>query len=68
MRALVLVSPLGIEAACEEPDLKDAVIHRLLRLPVFGTSALNVYSSRNGIAHHLRARGLRLRRTPSPSP
>jgi len=54
MRALVLVSPLGIEAACEEPDLKDAVIHRLLRLPVVGTSALNVYSSRNGIAHHLR--------------
>jgi pimeloyl-ACP methyl ester carboxylesterase len=54
MRALVLVSPLGIDGACEEPDLKDAVIHRLLRLPVVGTSALNLYASRNGIAHHLR--------------
>jgi len=54
VRALVLVAPLGVDLASDEPDLKDAVIHRLLRLPVLGTSALNVYSSRNGIAHHLR--------------
>ncbi len=53
-RALVLVCPLGIDSASEEPDLKDAVIHRLLRLPVFGTSALNVFSSRRGIEQHLR--------------
>jgi pimeloyl-ACP methyl ester carboxylesterase len=54
LRALVLVCPLGVDLGGEEPDLKDAVIHRLLRLPVVGTSALNVYSSRRGIAHHLR--------------
>lgn len=54
VRGLVLVSPLGIDLAGDEPDLKDAVIHRLLRLPIFGTSALNVYSSRRGLEHHLR--------------
>jgi len=54
LRALVLVCPLGIDQASEEPDLKDAIIHRLLRLPVVGTSALNLYSSRRGIEHHLR--------------
>jgi pimeloyl-ACP methyl ester carboxylesterase len=54
VRALVLVCPLGIDQASDEPDLGDAVIHRLLRTPVLGTSALNVYSSRNGVAHHLR--------------
>ena len=40
-----------------EPELlamRDAMIHRLLRLPILGTSALNLYSSRKGIAHHLR--------------
>ncbi len=54
VRALVLICPLGIDVASDEPDLGDAVIHKLLRLPVVGTSALNVYSSRTGIAHHLR--------------
>jgi pimeloyl-ACP methyl ester carboxylesterase len=53
VRGLVLVCPLGIDLASDEPDLKDAVIHRLLRLPLVGTSALNVYASRNGIRHHL---------------
>jgi pimeloyl-ACP methyl ester carboxylesterase len=53
VRGLVLVAPHGIDSAGDEPDLKDAVIHRLLRLPVFGTSALNLYSSRNGVEHHL---------------
>ena len=53
VRGLVLVCPAGIDLAGDEPDLKDAVIHRLLRLPVVGTSALNVYSSRSGIEHHL---------------
>ena len=54
VRGLVLVTPLGIDLGSDEPDLKDAVIHRLLKLPVVGTSALNVYSSRHGIEHHLR--------------
>jgi len=54
VRGLVLVGPLGVDFASEEPDLKDAIIHRLLKLPVVGTSALNVYSSRRGIEHHLR--------------
>lgn len=54
VRGLVLACPLGVELGGDEPDLKDAVIHRLLRLPLVGTSALNVYSSRRGIEHHLR--------------
>jgi len=54
LRGLVLSCPLGIDVASDQPDLKDAVIHRLLRLPLVGTSALNVYSSRRGIEHHLR--------------
>ncbi|HLF56224.1 MAG TPA: alpha/beta fold hydrolase [Thermoanaerobaculia bacterium] len=54
VRGLVLVCPLGLDIAGDEPDLKDAVIHRLLRLPIVGTSALNLFSSRRGIEHHLR--------------
>jgi len=54
LRGLVLCCPTGIDQAGDEPDLKDAIIHRLLRLPVFGTSALNLYTSRKGIEHHLR--------------
>jgi pimeloyl-ACP methyl ester carboxylesterase len=54
VRALVLACPLGLDVAGDEPDLKDAVIHRLLRLPLVGTSALNLYSNRRGIEHHLR--------------
>jgi pimeloyl-ACP methyl ester carboxylesterase len=55
VRGLVLVCPLGLDDAADEPDLKDAMIHRLLRLPVIGTSALNVFSSRRGVEHHLRS-------------
>ncbi len=54
IRALALVAPLGIELAGDEPDFKDALMHRLLRLPVLGTSALNVYTSRTAIATYLR--------------
>jgi pimeloyl-ACP methyl ester carboxylesterase len=54
VRGLALVVPQGIELNADEPDLKDAVMHRLLRLPVVGTSALNLYTSRSAIAHHLR--------------
>ncbi len=52
--ALGLVVPLGIEGHGDEPDFKDAVVHRLLRLPVIGTSALNLYTSRSALDHHLR--------------
>ncbi len=55
VRCLGLVVPQGLEVHGDEPDLKDAIVHRLLRLPVFGTSALNVYTSRPGIAHHLKS-------------
>ncbi|HVS16054.1 MAG TPA: alpha/beta fold hydrolase [Thermoanaerobaculia bacterium] len=51
--ALGLVVPLGVDLHGDEPDLKDAVVHRLLRLPILGTSALNVFTSRAGIAAHL---------------
>jgi pimeloyl-ACP methyl ester carboxylesterase len=54
VRALGLVVPLGIEVHGDEPDVKDAIVHRLLRLPVLGTSALNLFTSRSGISHHLR--------------
>lgn len=52
--ALALVTPAGIELHGEEPDLKDALVYGLLRLPVIGTSALNIYTSRASIQHHLR--------------
>ncbi len=53
VRALALVVPLGIEMHGDEPDLKDAVVHRLLRLPILGTSALNLFTSRSAIANYL---------------
>lgn len=54
IRALGLVVPSGIAVSGEEPDVKDALVNRLLRLPVVGTSALNLYTSRSAIAAHLR--------------
>lgn len=54
VRALGLVVPSGIAHSGEEPDLKDALVNRLLRLPIVGTSALNAYTSRSAIAGHLR--------------
>jgi len=54
LRALALVVPSGVELHGDEPDFKDAMVHRLLRLPVLGTSALNVYTSRSAIASYLR--------------
>lgn len=52
--ALGLVVPHGLEHHADEPDIHDAVLHRVLRLPVLGTSALNVYTSKVGIASYLR--------------
>jgi pimeloyl-ACP methyl ester carboxylesterase len=54
VRALALIVPQGIDVHGDEPDFKDAVVHRLLRLPILGTSALNVYTSRSGLAGYLR--------------
>lgn len=52
--SLALIVPLGIDLHGDEPDIKDAVVHRLLRLPVLGRSALNIFTSRSGISTHLR--------------
>lgn len=52
--SLALVVPSGIEIHGEEPDLKDALVHRLLRLPVLGTSALNLFTSRTAIGQYLK--------------
>lgn len=52
--SLALVCPLGLDLHGEEPDFKDALLHRFLRLPILGTAALNVFTSRSGISHHLR--------------
>jgi len=54
IRALGLVVPSGIALSGEEPDVKDALVNRMLRLPVLGASALNLYTSRSAIAGHLR--------------
>ncbi|MCP4661538.1 MAG: alpha/beta hydrolase [bacterium] len=53
VRALALVVPIGIERDRSGPDFKDAVVHRLLRLPILGTAALHIYTSRAGISHYL---------------
>ncbi len=54
LRGLALVVPSGVEIHGDEPDLKDALVHRMLRLPVLGTSALNLYTSQAAIARYLR--------------
>ncbi|MEM9594593.1 MAG: alpha/beta hydrolase [Acidobacteriota bacterium] len=54
VRALALVVPTGIETYGDDPDLKDSVVHGLLRVPVLGTSALNVFTSRAGTEGYLR--------------
>lgn len=50
--ALALVAPMGIDD--DSFDLRDAMIHRLLRLPVLGRSAVNVFTSRSNVAAYLR--------------
>ena len=54
IEALALVVPSGIEIHGEEPDLRDALVNRLLRLPILGTSALNLVTSRTAIGQHLK--------------
>ncbi len=53
-RALGLVAPSGIDLHGDEPDLKDALVHRLLRLPILGTSALNLFTSRAALSQYLK--------------
>ncbi len=54
IRALGLIVPSGLELHGDEPDFKDALVHWSLRLPILGTSALNVYTSRSAIVTYLR--------------
>lgn len=54
VRALALSVPTGVHIYGDEPDLKDALVHRLLRTPVLGTSALNLYTSHTAIARYLK--------------
>jgi pimeloyl-ACP methyl ester carboxylesterase len=54
VRALALVSPTGVDIHGDEPDLKDAFVYGLLRTPIVGTSALNLYTSRTAIQSYLK--------------
>ncbi len=54
VRALALVVPSGLAIDSDEPDIRDALLNRLLRLPILGTAALNLFTSRSGIGQHLR--------------
>lgn len=54
VRALALVVPFGLGIHADKPALKDAALHRLLRLPILGTSAMNLYTSHASIATYLR--------------
>ncbi len=51
---LGLVVPSGIEGRRDEPDIKDALFHRLLRFPVLGKSGLNLFTSRPALSQYLR--------------
>lgn len=53
VKALALVGPYGIDLHGEDPDIKDALVHRLLQVPIIGTSALNLYTSRTAIQQYL---------------
>lgn len=52
--ALALVAPTGVGLGAEDPDLKDALVHRVLKLPILGTSTVNLLTSHAAIARHLR--------------
>ncbi len=54
VRHLGLVVPLGIQGHRDEPDMKDAWIHRLLRFPIVGRSSLNLFTSRPALGQYLR--------------
>ena len=54
IRGLALSVPSGVHIYGDEPDLKDALVHRLLGLPILGTSALNLYTSHTAIGRYLK--------------
>ena len=54
IRGLALAVPTGVHIYGDEPDLKDALVHRMLRTPILGTSALNLYTSQTAIARYLK--------------
>lgn len=54
VRALGLVVPGGVETHERTPEARDAMIGRLLKLPLLGTSAMNLYTSRSAIYGYLR--------------
>ncbi len=51
---LGLVVPAGIDVEGDEPDVKDALVHWLLRTPIFGTAALNLFTSQTALGQYLR--------------
>jgi pimeloyl-ACP methyl ester carboxylesterase len=51
---LGLVVPSGIESCGDAPELGDALLHHLLRIPVLGRSSLNLLTSRAGLLQYLR--------------
>jgi pimeloyl-ACP methyl ester carboxylesterase len=53
VRAIALVTPRGLVESNSEPRLGDALLDRLLRLPVFGTATVNLLTSREALARHL---------------
>lgn len=53
VRSLTLIAPLGLEEPRRRGSAADRALHGLLRLPILGTSALNVYTSRRGVEKHL---------------
>ncbi len=54
IRGVALAVPSGVNIYGDEPDLKDAFVHRALRTPILGTSALNLYTSQTAIARYLK--------------
>lgn len=54
VRLLGLVTPEGLGVHDQRPGLFDRFLHRLLRTPILGTAALNLATSRAGVASILR--------------
>ena len=54
IQALVLSTPSALSADGDEPDIRDALVNRFLRLPILGTSVLNLLTSRPALGQHMR--------------
>ncbi len=57
--ALALVGPRGLDLHAEGPELRGAVVDRLLGLPIVRTSALNLLTSRSAIVQYLKREAFR---------